>query len=57
MGKDSAMGAGANMMLMGAAGQRAAGDYEITEAEGKQQLTLTDDFAVAACRRESFGPR
>jgi hypothetical protein len=48
MGKDSAMGGGANLMFMGAAGQRAAGDYEITEAEGKQQLKLTDDFAVAA---------
>ena len=48
MGKDSAMGAGASMMFMGAAGQKAAGDYQITEADGKQQLKLTDDFAVAA---------
>ncbi len=49
MGHDSAMGMdkGANMMFMGAAGQKAAGDYAITEAGGKQQLKLTDDFAVA----------
>ena len=49
MGHDSAMGMDkdANMMFMGAAGQKAAGDYAITEAGGKQQLTLTDDFSVA----------
>ena len=48
MGHDSAMGMdkGANMMFMGAAGGKAAGDYAITDAGGKQQLTLTDDFAV-----------
>ncbi len=49
---DSAMGMGkdqgASMMFMGAAGQKAAGDYAITQAGGKQQLTLTDDFSVAA---------
>ncbi len=54
MGHDSAMGMEkgmdqkANMMFMGAAGQKAAGDYAITEAGGKQQLTLTDDFSVAS---------
>jgi hypothetical protein len=41
------MDKGANMMFMGAAGQKAAGDYAITGAAGKQQLTLTDDFSVA----------
>ena len=46
MDHDSAMGMGANMMFMGAAGMKAAGDYEITETGGKQQLKLTDDFAV-----------
>jgi electron transfer DM13 len=50
MDHDSTMGMdkGANMMFMGAAGQKAAGDYAITEAGGKQQLTLTDDFSVAS---------
>jgi electron transfer DM13 len=50
MGHDSTMGmdTGASMMFMGAAGQKAAGDYAITEAGGKQQLTLTDDFSVAS---------
>ncbi len=47
MGHDSAMGKDANMMFMGAAGQKAAGDYEMTDAGAKQQLKLTDDFAVA----------
>lgn len=49
MNHDSAMGMdkGANMMFMGAAGQKASGDYSITGAAGKQQLKLTDDFAVA----------
>ena len=47
MDHDSAMGMGANMMFMGAAGQKAAGDYKVTEAGGKRQLELTDDFAVA----------
>ena len=41
------MGKNANMMFMGAAGQKAAGDYKVTEAGGKPQLELTDDFAVA----------
>jgi hypothetical protein len=48
MGMDKGMDTGASMMFMGAAGQKAAGDYAITEAGGKQQLTLTDDFSVAA---------
>jgi len=48
MGMDKDMDQGANMMFMGAAGQKAAGDYAITEAGGKQQLTLTDDFSVAS---------
>jgi hypothetical protein len=47
MGHDSAMGMGANMMFMGAEGQKAAGDYEVSEAGGKPKLELTDDFAVA----------
>jgi hypothetical protein len=47
MGMDKGMDKGANMMFMGVAGQKAAGDYGITEAGGKQQLTLTDDFSVA----------
>jgi len=47
MGHESAMGMGANMMFMGAEGQKAAGDYEIVGAGAKQQLKLTDDFAVA----------
>jgi hypothetical protein len=42
-------GAG-GMMFMGAEGQKASGDYEITEVGGKQQLKLTSDFAVAAAR-------
>jgi hypothetical protein len=48
MDHDSAMSMdqGASMMFMGAAGQKAAGDYAITGAGGKQQLKLTDDFAV-----------
>jgi hypothetical protein len=52
MGRDSAMGMGkgmdkdARMMFMGAGGQKAAGDYAITEAGDKWQLTLTDDFSV-----------
>lgn len=54
MGHDSTMGdkmddkmtGGANMMFMGTEGAKAAGDYEVTGADGKQQLTLTDDFAV-----------
>jgi hypothetical protein len=48
MGMDKGMDHGASMMFMGAAGQKAAGDYAITEAAGKQQLTLTDDFSVAS---------
>lgn len=38
---------GANMMFMGAEGQKASGDYEVTATGGKQQLKLTDDFSVA----------
>jgi hypothetical protein len=48
MGMDNGMDQGASMMFTGAAGQKAAGDYAITEAGGKQQLTLTDDFSVAS---------
>jgi hypothetical protein len=35
-----------NMMFMGAAGHKAAGDYEIAEVNGKQQIKLTPDFGV-----------
>lgn len=43
------MGAGASaMMFMGANGQKAAGDYELTETGGKRQLKLSDDFSVTA---------
>ena len=35
-----------NMMFMGAAGHKAAGDYEIAEVKGKQQIKLTPDFGV-----------
>jgi hypothetical protein len=48
MGMDKSMDQGANMMFMGAAGQKTAGDYAITGAGDKQQLTLTDDFSVAS---------
>ena len=48
MGMDKSMDEGANTMFMGAAGQKATGDYAITEAGGKHQLTLTDDFSVAS---------
>lgn len=49
MSHDSVTGMdkGASMKFMGAAGEKAAGDYGITEARGKRQLTLTDDFSVA----------
>jgi hypothetical protein len=43
MGHDSMA---ADMMFMGAAEHKAAGDYTIEEKAGKQQLTLTPDFAV-----------
>jgi hypothetical protein len=55
MGHDSMMGhegmmghdrMAADMMFMGAAEHKAAGDYTIEEKDGKQQLTLTPDFAV-----------
>jgi len=35
-----------NMMFMGAPGHKAAGDYEIAEVNGKQQIKLTPDFGV-----------
>ena len=35
-----------NMMFMGAAGHKAAGDYEIAQVNGKQQIKLTPDFGV-----------
>ncbi len=40
--------AGGDMMFMGAQGQKASGDYALTEKDGKRRLELTDDFAVAA---------
>lgn len=43
-GHDSAMAP--NMMFMGAENHHAAGDYEIVEVKGKQQLKFTDDFSV-----------
>jgi hypothetical protein len=47
MGMDKGMDKGANMMFMGAAGQKAGGQYAVTEAGDKRQVTLTDDFSVA----------
>lgn len=44
MGHDSAMAQ--NMMFMGAETHKAAGDYEIVETKGKQQIKFTDDFSV-----------
>ena len=44
MGHDSAMAP--NMMFMGAETHKAAGDYEIVETKGKQQIKFTDDFSV-----------
>jgi len=44
MGHDSAMAP--NMMFMGVETHRAAGDYEIVETKGKQQIKFTDDFSV-----------
>ena len=35
-----------NMMFMAPGGHKAAGDYEIVSANGKQQIKLTPDFAV-----------
>jgi len=55
MGKDSGMkdehmmgkeGMAPNMMFMGAASHKVAGDYEIVENKGKQQIKLTSDFSV-----------
>jgi hypothetical protein len=55
MGHDSMMGhegmmghdsMAADMMFMGAGEHKAAGDYTIEEKNGKQQITLTADFAV-----------
>jgi hypothetical protein len=43
MGHDSMA---ADMMFMGAGEHKAAGDYTIEEKNGKQQITLTADFAV-----------
>ncbi len=34
------------MMFMGAETHKAAGDYEIVETKGKQQIKFTDDFSV-----------
>ncbi len=35
-----------NMMFMGAGGRKAAGNYEIAQVNGKQQIRLTSDFGV-----------
>jgi Electron transfer DM13 len=43
MGKD---GMAPNMMFMSAESHKAAGDYEIVENKGKQQIKLTPDFSV-----------
>jgi electron transfer DM13 len=45
---DSGMAMHANMMFMGAKGQEAAGDYEVTSTDGKSTLILTDHFSVTA---------
>lgn len=45
MGQDKM--AGDNMMFMGAGDQKASGDYQLIEANGKHQLKLTDNFVVA----------
>jgi len=47
MGSDKAMGMHDNMMFMGAAGQKAAGDYRVYSEDGKQELELSDHFSVA----------
>ena len=47
MMKDEGMEHGGNMMFMGADGAKASGDYQISDAGGRQRLTLTSDFAVA----------
>ncbi len=39
-------GAASSMMFMGTGSHKAAGDYEIVEADGKRQITFTDDFSV-----------
>ncbi len=44
IGHDSAMGP--DMMFMGAADLKAAGDYEIAGTESKPQIKLTDNFSV-----------
>ena len=55
MGHDSMMGhegmmghdsMAADMMFMGAGEHKAAGDYTIEDKNGRQQITLTKDFAV-----------
>lgn len=46
MDHDDAMDKAPSLMFMGAAGHKAAGDYAISDAGGKRQLELTDDFAV-----------
>jgi hypothetical protein len=35
-----------SMMFMGTGSHKAAGDYEIVEADGKRQIRFTDDFSV-----------
>jgi hypothetical protein len=34
-------------MFMGASGEQAAGDYEVVDVDGRHQLELSDEFAVA----------
>ena len=50
MSHDSAMmgkeGMEPNLMFMNAGEHKAAGDYEIVENKGKQQIKLTSDFSV-----------
>lgn len=35
------------LMFMGASGEKAAGDYEVVDVDGRHQLELSDEFAVA----------
>lgn len=45
---DSGMAMHSNMMFMAPKGEEAAGDYEVTSAEGKSTLALNDHFSVSA---------
>ncbi|MGH7702853.1 MAG: DM13 domain-containing protein [Gemmatimonadales bacterium] len=49
MKKDDKMGhdaMGPNPTFMGAGGHKAAGDYEIVDANGRKQIKLKDSFAI-----------